>query len=103
MRYPRVFYTECHIMREYEKIDSQILYILMKAKNDGKFDECTFIDCFPAEDGLNYVVILNEYIVYVEVTKKKVEWELAMGEFECSENKKKESLHLRRLKKGGFF
>ena len=30
MRYPRVFYTECFIMKEYSIIDSQIQYILMK-------------------------------------------------------------------------
>lgn len=51
MRYPRVFYTECHILRAYEKVDSLIQYILMKPANDEKYNDCTFIDCFPAEKG----------------------------------------------------
>ena len=33
MRYPRVFYTECFVMKEYNKIDSQIQSILMKPVN----------------------------------------------------------------------
>lgn len=76
-----MFYTECHILREYEKIDSTVQYILMKSANEGKFNDCAFIDCFPAEKGEEFIVVLKEYLVYVNIQKKKVLWSLGMGSF----------------------
>jgi hypothetical protein len=51
MRYPRVFYTECHILKEYNPVDSMLQYILMKPSNDQKFDNCIFIFSFITGEG----------------------------------------------------
>jgi hypothetical protein len=59
MRYPRVFYTECFVMKEYNKIDSQIQSILMKPINEDKFINTTFIDCYATSEGIKYLVILR--------------------------------------------
>jgi len=76
MHYPRVFYTECFVMKEYNKIDSQIQSILMKTVNEDKFINVTFVDCFASDEGVNYLVILREYIVFLDVEKRKVLWAL---------------------------
>lgn len=46
MRYPRVFYSECFILKEYDKIDGLVQYILMKPSQEDKFNECTYLDSF---------------------------------------------------------
>jgi hypothetical protein len=76
MRYPRVFYTDCFVMKEYNKIDSQIQSILMKPVNEDMFINMTFVDCFVSDEGVNYLVILREYIVFLDVEKRKVHWAL---------------------------
>lgn len=62
-------------------MDSLIQYVLMKSANENRFNDCAFVDCFPADKGEEYVIILKEYLVYVNVSKKKVLWDLKMGKF----------------------
>ena len=46
MRYPRVFYTECLILKEYSARDSQLFSILKKMDNEDRFQNAIFIDAF---------------------------------------------------------
>jgi len=51
MRYPRVFYTECHILKIYDNFDAMIQYSMMKADSDEKYEDSIFIQAFPTGDG----------------------------------------------------
>jgi vacuolar protein sorting-associated protein 13A/C len=37
IRYPRVFYTECSVIREYNKVDSKLYSIISKTKYEDRY------------------------------------------------------------------
>lgn len=103
MRYPRVFYTECNILKEYNPVDSQLQYVMMKPANDDKFITCTFIDCFPAAGGEEYLAVLQQYIVFIDMVKRRVIWELPIAEFDITNIARKNLLLIKRTKHNTFF
>ena len=70
-------------MKEYCKIDSQVMSILMKPVNEDKFINTTFMDCFAVGNGEEYLVVLREFVVLMEVVKRKVIWSVPLAEVEC--------------------
>lgn len=103
MRYPRVFYTECLILKEYNARDSQLFSILKKMDNEDKFQNAIFIDAFEAVDGHDYLVILQTGIVYIDLSARKLRWSVEFGDLQLEDNKERKMLQFKKRGKAANF
>ena len=103
MRYPRVFYTECLILKEYSARDSQLFSILKKMDNEERFQNAIFIDAFEAVDGHDYLVILQAGIVYIDLAARKLRWAVEFGELQLEDNRERKMLQFKKRGKAANF
>ena len=66
IRYPRVFYTECSTIRDYNPLDSKLFGIINKTKYEEKygFENPLFINSYII-DGQKFLLLLKEDIVMI--------------------------------------
>jgi hypothetical protein len=72
MRYPRVFQSECKVMKEYCEIDSRLYAIIRKIENEGLYEHPIFIESFPTIRNTCYLVILQTDVLLIDVPHNKI-------------------------------
>ena len=67
IRYPRVFYTECALIKDYNPLESKLFAIISKTKYEEKygFENPLFITSYVISDN-QFLLLLKEDIVMIE-------------------------------------
>lgn len=85
MRYPRVFYTECCTVKEYDEIDSKLSAITNKIRYDGKYEESSFIQSYLCDDG-RYLLVLQDMLMMIRIEEEKISWSIPMKDVRIEGN-----------------
>ena len=80
MRYPRVFYTECNTVKDYDEVDSKLNAIINKIRYETKYDQSNFVQSYLCDDG-RYLLILQDKVLMVRVEEDKISWSINMDNF----------------------
>ena len=80
MRHPRVFYTECNTVKDYDEVDSKLNAIINKIRYETKYDQSNFVQSYLCDDG-RYLLILQDKVLMVRVEEDKISWSINMDNF----------------------
>jgi hypothetical protein len=101
MRHPRVFYSECFIMKEYSPRDSQLYAILKKVDNEQKCPNPVFVDAFESDKEKHFLILLLSGVAYLDGEGRKLKWAIDYSELEVENSGKK--LYFKKAGKSGSF
>jgi hypothetical protein len=80
MRHPRVFYSECFILKEYSPRDSQLFAILKKVDYENKCPNPVFVDAFEADKNRHFLILLLSGVAYLDGDARKLKWAIDFSE-----------------------
>ena len=87
MRYPRVFYTECCIVKEYDEVDSKLNAIINKLKYEEKYESSYFVQSYRCDDD-RFLLVLQNKLMMIRIDDEKVSWAINMNDLIVLENDK---------------
>jgi hypothetical protein len=85
MRYPRVFYTECHIVKEYDEVDAKLNAIINKLRYESKYELSHFIQSYRCDDG-RFLLIMQDRAIMIRIEEEKVSWVIGMNDLTILDN-----------------
>lgn len=89
IRYPRVFYSDSAIIKEYNSVDSKLFAIINKTKYEEKygFENTQFMDSFVLTDR-EFLLVLKEDIIGVQIEDEKIEWAVPIEDLKVKAGEK---------------
>lgn len=87
IRYPRVFYSESAMIREYNPVDSKLFAIISKTKYEDKygFENTMFMDSFMISER-EFLLVLKEDVAAVRIDNEKIEWAVPIEDMKIQES-----------------
>jgi len=66
MRYPRVFYTECCTVKDYDEVDAKLNAIINKLRYEAKYEDTYFVQSYLCDDK-RLLLILQDRVVMIRL------------------------------------